>query len=190
MRSSSRSAAFSNSAARSAAGARDGEVELLRRSVFDRGHRLGFALGHRARCKVPQTLLVAQIHAQGVLAVGIEVARQRNARLGHIGLGQGIERVGDERLHRNFGISDLVHEGGVGPVLEQPPDQVGQEIGEAADRCVDAAWDGAFGKKGVVERIAHSKELLKLEISPEVQDGGHSPAIVGGESRFDVVRRR
>ena len=51
-----------------------------------------------------------EVDAKRVQPVGIEVARQRNARVGRVRLRQLRERVGNERLERYLGVGDLVHE--------------------------------------------------------------------------------
>ena len=50
-------------------------------------------------------------------------------------------RVGDKLLERGLGVDHLVDERAVGPVLEQPPHQIGQEVLMAADRGVDPTGD-------------------------------------------------
>ena len=64
---------------------------------------------------------------------------------------------------RHVLVGDLVHEGGVGAVLEQPAHQIGQQVGMRADRRIDAAAR-AFGlAHRLVQRLAHAVQALELE---------------------------
>ncbi len=105
-----------------------------------------------------------KIHAERVLAVRVDVARQRDARVGNIGLGKLLDWIGDQIFERYAGIGDLVHERRVGAVLQQPAHQVRQEVGKAADRRVHTYREvRMLGQKRFVKRVPHSQKLLEFK---------------------------
>jgi hypothetical protein len=85
-----------------------------------------------------------------------------------------------------------VHEGGVRAVLEHAANEVGQEVGEAADRRIHANGDLALREQRFVERVAHADELLEFEFASlgQLEDRRHRAAVVRRERGVDGVRRR
>jgi hypothetical protein len=138
---------------------------------------------------------VAEVEAAGVRAAGgEEVAGQVHARRGRRrGVVEGGEGVGGDLGRGHGGVDDLVHEGGVGAVLQKPPDEVGEEIAVRAHGGVDAGAGGVRLHEDVVERLAHAVEALEFEVvtaARHFEDGGGGVGVVGGELRVDAVGHR
>ena len=136
---------------------------------------------------------VGEVGAARIQTVGIDVPRQRHARIRCIGRGKERERIGRQPLERNRAVGDLVDERRVGAVLEQTAHEVGKQIAMAADRRVDAARDVLARHEHVVERVAHAVQLLELERAPLAdarEDESDGVAIVRRELRKDAVARR
>src|SRR5437667_2229674 len=132
-------------------GASDGAIESDRW----RGRRK--FLGRDSLVKRVKHIAPRKIQAERVLAVRVDVARQGDARIWNIGLGQLLDWIGDQVLERHIGVGDLVHERGVGAVLQQAAHQVRQEVSEAADRRVDAYRDvRMLGEQRFVQRVPHA----------------------------------
>ena len=135
---------------------------------------------------------VAEVEAAGVGAAGgEEVAREVDARRrGRRGVVEGGEGVGGDLGRGDGGVDDLVHEGGVGAVLEQSPDEVGEEVAVRAHGGVDAGAGGVRLHQRVVQRLAHAVEALEFEVVAAVrhfEDGGRGVGVVGGELGVDAV---
>jgi hypothetical protein len=105
----------------------------------------------------------------------------------------GVERIGGDRRRRDVLVDDLVDEGGVGAVFQQPPHEVGQQVAVRAHRGIDAAARCRLAAHDLVQRLAHAVQALELEapsLSPgHLQDRGHGVRVVGGELRVDPVAR-
>ena len=105
-------------------------------------------------------------------------------------LGHG-DLVGHQLVDRDRGVDQAVDEGGVGAVLEQAADQVGEQGLVGADRGVDAARavQLVLADHLVVERLAHAVQALELPVqaAAELVDGGQRVGVVGGELRVDRV---
>ena len=103
------------------------------------------------------------------------------------------ERVAGDRLGRHVDVGDLVNEGGVGAVLEQPAHQIGKQVGMRADRRVDAAARAFSLAHGLMQRLAHAVKALELEavaIVGHLKDCRHGMCIVRRELRVDAVGHR
>ena len=141
------------------------QVSRLARCMSPRG-----GCGHAIRlgdCSQPAEFVAAvEVEAAGILAVGIERARQRDALVRAVRLGEQRERIGDQALERHRRIGDLVHEGGVGAVLQHPAHQVREQIVEAAHRRIDPAGCRRFGRERRIERFAHAEQALEFEFLP------------------------
>ncbi len=101
------------------------------------------------------------------------------------------ERIGGDGFRRDLQVDDLVHEGGVGAVFQQPPHQIGQKVAVRADGGVDSAARGFVPVDDVVQTFAHPVKALKLErrlVARHVEDRGDGMGVVGGELRIDPVR--
>ena len=48
-----------------------------------------------------------------------------------------VERIGDYVVERDALVHEAIHERGVGAVLEQPPDEVRQQVRVRTDRRID-----------------------------------------------------
>jgi hypothetical protein len=86
-------------------------------------------------------------------------------------------------------VGQLVHEGRVGAVLQQPAHQVGQQVAVFAHRRVDAAGDGLVLQHLAVDAFAHAVQALHLEgragRARHLHDGGDGAGVVAGELRVD-----
>ncbi len=84
------------------------------------------------------------------------------------------ERIGHQVVDLDARIANAVDERRVGAVLEQPANEVRQEVTMAADRRVDAAGDmraAAARKHAAVERFAHPVQPLEFEVA-HIERGG------------------
>ena len=163
--------------------------------VFAHGARRGpCAVLGDAVLQACEDFRIGEIDAARIGALGIEVARQRHARIRDVGIRHLRDRVGDEPLERNRGVGDLVHERGVGAVLEHAAHQVGEQVPVVPDRRVDAAGKaGAPGGERLVERVAHAVELLELQVQPRARALQHERrgvAVVRRELREHAGARR
>ena len=106
------------------------------------------------------------------------------------------DRIGDELFHRDARVGDAVDEGGVRPVLQEAPHEIGEQRLVRADRGVDAARPVEFfpADDFLIQRLAHAVQALELilaaiKIRPgHRHDGGERLGVVGGELRKDRVR--
>ncbi len=141
---------------------------------------------------------VGQIPALGVLASCKEVGTRLQRRAGD-GL-QGLhrrQRAGGDGFGGHVLIDDLVDEAGVGPVLQQASDEVGQKVAVRADGGVDPAAGGVVRKDDVVQPFAHAMQALEFVVHRgqplrlgDVQDRRDGVGVVGGELRVDAVGPR
>ena len=100
------------------------------------------------------------------------------------------DRIGDDRVDRLRLVDEAIDKGRIGPVLQQPPHQVREQILVAADRCIDAAWsikplrsDDLF-----IERLTHPVQTLELVIpalAGELEEGRHRMRVVSGKLRIE-----
>jgi len=109
-----------------------------------------------------------------------------------LGGAQRLDRVGHDLGDGQFVVGEPVHEGGVGAVLEQAADEIGQQVLVAADRRVDAAGhaQAVRGHHLLVERLAHAVEALELEvpvIAGQHRDGRDGMGVVGRELGVEQV---
>ena len=103
------------------------------------------------------------------------------------------ERIARDRLGTDLVVDDLVDEGGVGAVFEQPPHQIGEQVLVLSDRRVDAAARAFRLAHRLVKRLAHAVKPLELEaraIFRHVQYRGDGVGVVRGKLRIDAVGHR
>ncbi len=105
-----------------------------------------------------------------------------------------VHRIDHDRLGRGALVQQRVHEGGVGPVLQQPAHQIGQQVFMPAHRRIGPHHHPVVEVVGgLVERLAHAVQALELDADPGV--GRHPPhrgqgvGVVGGELRVEVRPR-
>ncbi len=139
---------------------------------------------------------VAEFDSRRILAFGlIEIARQRDARMA------GVSRAGDPMLRppqhvsdRNGRIRGERNERRIGAIFQQAADQIGQQIGVAADRRVNAAHHiRQIVAQRVVQRLAHAVQALKfvaVNAAGIFDDAGNSQRIVGRKLRIKPRPRR
>ena len=108
---------------------------------------------------------IGQVKTLGVDAPkAVDVLRQGNAGVGRLRPALHLlRRIFDQGLHRHRTIDQVVHEGGVGAVLQQSPDQVGQQILMLAHRGIDAAECAGIVHDQVVQLLPHAVQALKLK---------------------------
>ena len=80
------------------------------------------------------------------------------------------DRIADQLVERHLLVGDAVDEAGVGAVLEQPADEIGEQLLVAADRRVDAHRRRARRRSPasslrqlLVQLLAHAVQPLELE---------------------------
>ena len=163
--------------------------------------RLGFDRCVAADGQLPgerrKAIFAGEIEADRIRPRGTEeVTRQddggmraadRRHRGGFIG------RIGDQRLDRDGRVGDAVDEGGIGAVLEQAPNQIGQQRLVRADRRIDptGAVQLVVADHLLIKRLAHAVQALELvlagrEVARHGVDRGERPGIVGSELRVDL----
>ena len=103
----------------------------------------------------------------------------------------GVDRVGDDLLDRHALVQQGVDERGVGAVLQQAANQVGQQVFVTADRRVGPQGDAVIEVVGgLVERLAHAVEALVLDLDAGVLGHAHhgrqGVGVVGGELGVEV----
>ncbi|OIQ81085.1 hypothetical protein GALL_371530 [mine drainage metagenome] len=158
--------------------------------------------GQPGRGQRTQALLVAEVESRRVLAQRAEQrARQgdlRVRRADRLDAPGELDRVGDDVVEIGFGVVDLVHERGVGAVLEQAANQVGEQRLVGAHRRVDAARPVHRRRTDdfLVQRLAHAVQALELVLADvEVLarhrvDRSDRVRVVRGELREYRVGRR
>ena len=124
--------------------------------------------------------------------------RKNTGRRGDAGVRDGAAEPLDRRngilgyvLWRHAFVDDLVHERTVGAILEQAPDEVGEQVVMGAHRRVDPAPDAMRLAHSFVQGFAHPLQALELEargIVGHVQHRGYRVCVVGRELRIDAVR--
>ena len=183
-------------------GVQDRIARLVLRRVWRKGAPRGFGACGEAPGELGQTLLVGEIEPARIQAIGrVEVARRRDLvvrrpdRLDRASDGHG---VGREVVDAQACVGDAVDERGVGAVLEQAANEIGEQRLVRADRRIDparaielVAADHLF-----VKRLAHPVQALEFVLAAieigtrEDEDGGERLCVVGRELRKDRIRRR
>ena len=195
-------------------------ADLIRGRITGESHRLA-AVGGRdnRRAHIPRTA-AAHNRSAGITAAGVQLhfslqrgERGRVAEILAVGVGalgaiecvwlahtrrpgrcrtQGGEGIAHHLFDRDLRISELMHEGAVGTVLEQPPHEIRQELLVSAHRRVDPHGREIrdLGARGVVERLAHalqSLELVRGARGRELQHRGDRVGVVRRELRMEHV---
>ena len=98
-------------------------------------------------------------------------------------------------VHRHVGIADHRDEGGIGAVLEQPADEIGEQFAMAADRRVDAARRPrvvACAAPRTASRPcrAGAGTRSRIGVAGHLEDGGDGQRVVAGELRIDARAER
>ena len=81
------------------------------------------------------------------------------------------DRIADQLVDRHLLVGDAVDEAGIGAVLEQAADEIGEQLLVAADRRVDANRRLRVAdvplelRKLLVELLAHAVQALELELA-------------------------
>ena len=135
---------------------------------------------------------VGQVEPVGVLAGQEQVGAGLDAGAGgrhRLQLGQG---AGGDPFGAKLDVDDLVDEAGVGTVLQQPTDQVGEQVAVGTYGRIDPAADSVFGQNDIVQAFAHAMQALEfvsagrdMGFGGDMQDGGDGMGVVGGKLRID-----
>ncbi len=153
--------------------------------------QLGFQLRDSDRIAPISTVRVNPLRP--IKGVRLADARRRRRFVqGAIQHGNGIAH---DLLHGNLGIEKLVHERGVGAVLEQPAHEVGQQVLVGSDRSVDPhRWKVRHIREyGRVEQLTHPVQPLEFVDGPggrEIEDGRYRVGIVSSKLRMNDVAGR
>ncbi len=110
----------------------------------------------------------------------------------------GLNRIGDKIVDRHARVGDAVHERGVGAVLEQTANEIGEQGLVRADRRIDPARPIQLVAADhlLVERLAHAVQALEFVLAAievgtsEDEHGSERLRVVGGELRIDRIGRR
>ena len=140
---------------------------------------------------------VVQVDAGRVTPVAEHVLRQGDARVRDAARGlDHVHGLGDDLVHRCLLVDDAVDEGRVGAVLEQPPDEVRQQVSVTAHGRVHAAGHVQLilADHLLVQLLAHTVQALELvairrRIPSRAGDAVHAGQrvrVVGGELRVQV----
>ncbi len=164
-----------------------------RRAWVGRPHRQRFSRS-RALDLVHERV---QRHAVAELDAGriqprrpVQVARQRDMRMA------GVRRVADpglrpfqDILDRHAWVGGGGDERGVCAVLQQPPNEIGQQIAMAADRRIDPARRARHvGEQRLIQHLAHAMQALEfvaLGATGLLDHARHRQRVVGGELRIE-----
>ena len=158
--------------------------------AVDQRHRLGHGLGGSGADlgeEAGEALGIAELDAGGVAARrSEEIGRQRDAAMA--GCARRPDDVGrrhQQRRDRHVGIAGDRDEGGVGAVLEQAADEIGEKVLMAADRRIGAAGEAGIRlQQALIQGLTHAVQALELEIlgvAGELGDGRDSQRVMGGE---------
>ncbi len=138
-----------------------------------------------------QRVAIRQVDSRAVAAIGIQIARQGNARVRcQSDCSHAPHRIVDDRFFRHRCIDQPMHETGIGPVLQQTPHKIGQQVLVRADRGIYAhRTDGA--DNAVIQRLAHAVQALHFEFSPGgvFQHECQAVRVMRSEGRFDGIGR-
>jgi len=86
-------------------------------------------------------------------------------------------------------VGELMDEAGISAILQQPPDEIGQQIAVAADGRVDPAMIAIVAHQPLVQPVAHAVQPLKFEvarIARPCDDRRDGQRVVAGESGADM----
>ncbi len=104
--------------------------------------------------------------------------------------GQGVKGVLRQLGRGHIGITDLIDEGAVSPVLKQATHQIGQQFFMTAHRGIDsAASPGLFADDGV-QVFTHAVQPLELIACPcwgQFEDRRQGVGIMGGKLRVELI---
>ena len=142
---------------------------------------------------------VAEVDAGAVAAHGAEELAGQN----DLGVALGLkcfelrDRVAHQLVDRHLLVGDAVDEARIGAVLEQPPNEVSEQLLVASDRCVDAnrrlrlADVALHLRKFGIELFTHAVQALELELLPmrECFDLPDRVGVVRCERRIDHIAR-
>ncbi len=148
-----------------------------------------FAEGRPRRLDCRQIVSIGEIETAGVVTGRAEQLRAvPNGRVtGFVAVAiGGQEGIGGDHLGRQVLVDDLVHEGRVGAVLKQAPDEIGEEVAMGPDGGVDPASRAGLFAQHIVQCRPHAVQALKLEPlrpSGHLQHRGGGMGVVGGELR-------
>ena len=125
----------------------------------------------------------------------VEVARQRDARVAsEVGIADGGLWALQDRLDRHVRVGGNRDKRGVGAVLQEPSDKVGEQIAVGADRRVDPARGRRqFGEQRLVQHLPHAVEALEFVALGAVGGFDHArnrQRVVGAELRKQPRPRR
>ena len=159
---------------------------------------LGLQLGQLLHQRIADQR-VAEVDAGAVEAALAEDGvgqRDRRVALGLELLKLG-DRIADQLVDRDIVVGDAVDEAGVGAVLEQAADEIGEQFLVAADRRVDAHRGRLFADAAfelgqlLVEPLAHAVQALEFErgVAGQRLHRADGVGVVGGEGRVDAVAR-
>ena len=88
-------------------------------------------------------------------------------------------------------ICQLVHETGISPILQQPPNQIRQQIAMPPDRRIHPAMIPVLLHQPLVQPVAHPVQPLELELAAvtrPLHDRRDRQRIVARERRTDILR--
>ena len=146
------------------------------------GQALAIAPHRQVAAERVASALAVHVTGQGDLRVRAGVGLRRR------------HRIADHQLRGHAVVEQGVHEGGVGPVLQQPTHQVGQQVLVAPHGRIGPQHHvvAEAGVGRAVERLAHAVQPLVLHphagLRRHVAHGRQRMGVVGGELRIE--RRR
>ena len=162
-------------------------------------HRLGApALATERLVERREALLVGEIEphrigplrAEQVARQGDPVVRPAN----RLECPRLLDRIGQQLIDRKVRIGDLVHERGVGAILEQPAHEIGEQGLVRADRRIDAARHAELARPDdlLVKALAHAMQALELvpSLGCDRVDRRQAERIVRRDLREHRVGRR
>ena len=155
------------------------------------GDRLAQTLGQAL-----QILAVFQIQPDAVLALGHEqVLRQRDAGVARTAYGLDlVHRVRQQLILIHVAGGELMHKARIGAIFQQSPDEIGQQIGMAANRRIGAHAIALVARHALVQSLAHAVQALEFVpvlgqagLGRPVQQRGDGQRIMGRESGHQMA---
>ena len=104
-----------------------------------------------------------------------------------------LERIGGDLFRRYAFVDDLVDEGAVGAVFQEPAHEIGEEVAMGADGRIDPAARALGLQDLIMQGLAHAVQALEFKLFgtfSQLQDRGDGMGIVGGELRVEAIGHR
>ena len=155
-----------------------------------------FAKGRAGLFDLVKRQRIGKIPSARILPLRLEEIGRQADRGGARGRGlECCKGIGGDRLGRHVFIDDLIDEGAVGAVFQEPAHQIGQKIAMLAHRRIDAAARALARHDDIMQPLAHAVQALEFVIpapkprfARHMEDRLHRMGVMGGELGIDAIR--